>query len=122
METSTRFRVARWVSVSVTAAALVAGTGAAGASQLLAPAGAVRSAPTAQIAVFSPTEKLAAPGGGSGGTAALPSGSCSGIQGCNDFIAECVGAGGDFVPGGTRSPQGEPTSGSCGPAKPLPPE
>lgn len=53
---------------------------------------------------------------------ALPGGSCSGVQECNTFIAKCVGAGGEFVPGGTQSPSGQPTSGKCGPAQPLGPE
>lgn len=120
MEATSKLRVARWSAAGFIAAALFGGAGVAGASQRVAADNVAAITPSG-TAVFVPLGKLAAPGGG-GRTAALPGGSCSGVQGCNDFIAECVGAGGDFVPGGTESPDGSPTSGSCGTAKPLPAE
>ena len=57
-----------------------------------------------------------APSTGDNTQAALPQGSCSGVAECNQFIADCVGAGGDYVPE-HENPQGEPNLGSCGPAQ-----
>lgn len=120
MEEGSKLRVARWTAVGSIAIVLFGGSGVAEADQRAVARSVTTAAPSVSE-VVAPLGKLAAPGWG-GRVAALPSGSCSGVQGCNDFIAECVGAGGDFVPGGTESPDGSPTSGSCGTAKPLPAE
>ena len=53
---------------------------------------------------------------GDNNQAALPQGSCSGVAECNQFIADCVGAGGEYVPE-HNNPQGQPNLGSCGPAQ-----
>ncbi len=50
----------------------------------------------------------------SGPLHAWPAGGCSGVVACNEFIAACVGAGGDYYPG-TDNEFGQPTSGHCGP-------
>jgi hypothetical protein len=41
--------------------------------------------------------------------------SCSGIQNCNDFIVECISAGGEFYPDEDKDDPntGAPTAGAC---------
>ncbi|WP_107669951.1 hypothetical protein [Cyanothece sp. BG0011] len=54
---------------------------------------------------------LAAPDSGPN-TAIGDGDTCSGVSGCNDFIAECIGGGGDYVPI-EHNDKGQPTAGSC---------
>jgi hypothetical protein len=54
-----------------------------------------------------PTDLAPRPTGGTGiGT------SCEGVDSCNDFIALCVAAGGDFTPT-SEDDEGRPTRGDC---------
>ncbi|NBD33234.1 MAG: hypothetical protein GVY17_09780 [Cyanobacteria bacterium] len=56
-------------------------------------------------------QRLAAPG--SGGNAAIDDGdTCSGVAACNDFIADCIGSGGEYVPI-DHDDKGRPSAGSC---------
>lgn len=105
-------RIVRIAAVAAVAGALLGGGPALAAerdsAQLIGGADslAIAEAPTRLGFVAPPSDD----------SAALPSGDCSGVSACNDFIAECVGAGGDFVPG-SHNEQGQPTSGSCGPVR-----
>ncbi|MEM6451814.1 MAG: hypothetical protein AAF703_16045 [Cyanobacteria bacterium P01_D01_bin.105] len=55
---------------------------------------------------------IISPQGGQGPTPADSAGSCNGVSDCNNFIANCIGSGGDYIPG-TTNDEGQPTSGSC---------
>lgn len=47
-----------------------------------------------------------------GPSMAKPTGNCVGVNACNQFIADCVGAGGEFVEE-HHNPKGQPNLGHC---------